>query len=118
MSGEQKGDDFSASSPRHLFKIATDYRLPGVLNKTRVGGSIFAQSKMTQTEVGETYKIQQGGYTLTNLHAIYEINKNLEVQYNLDNVFDKKYIQTTGNTNYWNFYGEPRNFNLALRAKF
>lgn len=116
--GEQKGDDFSASSPRHLFKIATDYRLPGVLNKTRVGGSIFAQSKMTQTEVGETYKIQQGGYTLTNLHAIYEINKNLEVQYNLDNVFDKKYIQTTGNTNYWNFYGEPRNFNLALRAKF
>ncbi|NVZ84009.1 TonB-dependent siderophore receptor [Pseudomonas yamanorum] len=118
ISGEQKGDDFSASSPRHLFKIATDYRLPGVLNKTRVGGSIFAQSKMTQTEVGETYKIQQGGYTLTNLHAIYEINKNLEVQYNLDNVFDKKYIQTTGNTNYWNFYGEPRNFNLALRAKF
>ena len=68
--------------------------------------------------MGETYKIQQGGYALTNLHAIYEINKNLEVQYNLDNIFDKKYIQTTGNTNYWNFYGEPRNFSLALRAKF
>ena len=118
VSGDQKGDDFSASSPRHLFKIATDYRLPGVLNKTRVGASIFAQSKMTQTEVGETYKIQQGGYALTNLHAIYEINKNLEVQYNLDNIFDKKYIQTTGNTNYWNFYGEPRNFSLAVRAKF
>ncbi|MFO2465907.1 TonB-dependent siderophore receptor [Pseudomonas sp. 15FMM2] len=118
IAGAQKGDDYSASAPRHLFKIATDYRLPGVLNKTRVGGSVITQSKMTQTEVGEDYKIQQGGYTLTNLHAIYEINKNLEVQYNLDNVFDKKYIQTTGNPNYWNVYGEPRNFNLALRAKF
>lgn len=73
---------------------------------------------MTQTEVGADYKIQQDAYHLTNLHAIYEINKNLEVQYNLDNVFDKKYYQTLGNPNYWNFYGEPRNFNVALRARF
>jgi outer membrane receptor for ferric coprogen and ferric-rhodotorulic acid len=83
-----------------------------------VGGSFYAQSKMTQTEVGEDYKIQQDAYHLTNLHAIYEINKRLEVQYNLDNVFDKKYYQTLGNPNYWNFYGEPRNFNVALRARF
>jgi len=73
---------------------------------------------MTQTEVGADYKIQQDAYHLTNLHAIYEINKNLEAQYNLDNVFDKKYYQTLGNPNYWNFYGEPRNFNVALRARF
>ncbi|WP_244880984.1 TonB-dependent siderophore receptor [Pseudomonas taiwanensis] len=118
IGGEQKGEDFNTASPRHLFKLATDYRLPGALNHLRVGGSFYAQSKMTQTEVGETYKIQQDAYHLTNLHAIYEINKNLEVQYNLDNVFDKKYYQTLGNPNYWNFYGEPRNFNLALRAKF
>ena len=117
--GSQKGKDSGvAAAPRHLLKIATDYRLPGVLNKARVGGSVFVQSKMTNTEVGEDYKIQQQGYALTNLHAIYEINKNLEVQYNLDNVFDKKYYQTIGNPNYWNFQGEPRNFNLALRAKF
>lgn len=118
ISGEQKGEDFNGASPRHLFKLATDYRLPGELNHLRVGGSFFAQSKMTQTEVGEDYKIQQKAYHLTNLHAIYEINQNLELQYNLDNVFDKKYYQTLGNINYWNFYGEPRNFNLALRAKF
>ena len=118
IGGSQKGEDSSASSPRHLFKVSTDYRLPGVLNKARVGGSFYAQSSMTYTEAGRSFKIQQDPYTLTNLHAVYEINQNLEVQYNLDNVFDKKYIQTTGNTNYWNFYGEPRNFNLALRAKY
>ncbi|WP_321838228.1 TonB-dependent siderophore receptor [Pseudomonas kulmbachensis] len=118
VAGSQKGEDYSALSPRHLFKVTTDYRLPGVMNQTRVGGSFFAQSKMTNTYPGDDYKIQQQGYALTNLHAIYEINKNLEVQYNLDNVFDKKYYQSTGNTDYWNFYGAPRNFNLALRAKF
>lgn len=76
------------------------------------------QSKITHTEVDEDYKIEQQGYTLTSLHAHYEISKNLEVQYNLDNVFDKKYIQTTGNDDYWNFYGAPRNFDLALKATF
>ncbi|MFJ4156622.1 TonB-dependent siderophore receptor [Pseudomonas sp. NPDC089752] len=118
IGGQQKGDDFNGASPRHLFKVATDYRLSGALNHLRVGGSFYAQSKMTQTEVGEDYKIRQDAYHLTNLHAVYEISRNLELQYNLDNVFDKKYYQTLGNANYWNFYGEPRNFNLALRAKF
>lgn len=116
--GEQKGDDFNSAAPRHLFKLATDYRLQGALNHMRVGGSFYAQSTMVQREYGKTYKIQQDAYHLTNLHAVYEINKNLELQYNLDNVFDKKYYQTLGNPNYWNFYGEPRNFNMALRAKF
>jgi len=116
--GSQKGEDSAASAPRHLFKVATDYRLPGVLNKTRVGGTFYVQSKITHTEVNADYKIEQQGYALTSLHASYDISKNLEVQYNLDNVFDKKYIQTTGNDNYWNFYGAPRNFNLALKATF
>ena len=118
IGGEQKGEDFNSAAPRHLFKLATDYRLPGALNHMRIGGSFYAQSTMVQREYGKTYKIQQDAYQLTNLHAVYEINKNLELQYNLDNVFDKKYYQTLGNPNYWNFYGEPRNFNMALRAKF
>ncbi|MEE1888195.1 TonB-dependent siderophore receptor [Pseudomonas carassii] len=120
IAGAQKGEDFSASAPRHLLKIATDYRLPGNFNHVRVGGSFHAQSKMTYTdaEVSDTFKIEQKPYTLTNLHAVYEISPNMELQYNLDNVFDKKYIQTTGNDNYWNFYGEPRNFNLTLRTRF
>ena len=116
VAGDLKGEDYSSLAPRHLFKVATDYRLPGVLNKARVGGSVYTQSEITNRDDG--YKIQQGGYTLANLHAIYELSEHLELQYNLDNVFDKKYIQTIGNDNYWNFYGEPRNFNVALRAKF
>lgn len=116
IGGSQKGEEFASNAPRHLFKVATDYRLPGVLNKARVGGSFLTQSRIVNRDDG--YKIEQAGYSLTNLHAVYEINEQLELQYNLDNVFDKKYIQTIGNDNYWNFYGEPRNFNVALRARF
>jgi outer-membrane receptor for ferric coprogen and ferric-rhodotorulic acid len=118
VGGEQKGEDFNSAAPRHLLKLASDYRLPGALNHMRLGGSFYAQSTMVQREYGKAYKIQQDAYHLVNLHAVYEINKNLELQYNVDNVFDKKYYQTLGNPNYWNFYGEPRNFNMALRAKF
>ncbi|MDR0280503.1 MAG: TonB-dependent siderophore receptor [Paucimonas sp.] len=116
IGGSQKGEAYASNAPRHLFKVATDYRLPGVLNKARVGGSVNVQSEISNRDQG--YKIRQGGYALTNLHAIYELDEHLELQYNLDNVFDRKYIQTVGNDDYWNFYGEPRNFNVALRAKF
>lgn len=103
IGGEQKGDDFNSAAPRHLFKLATDYRLPGALNHMRVGGSFYAQSTMVQREYGEAYKIRQDAYHLTSLHAVYEVNKNLELQYNLDNVLDKQYYQTLGNPDYWNF---------------
>jgi len=116
VGGEQKGEDYSSLAPRHLFKVASDYRLPGALNRARLGGSLYAQSRISNRD--SDYVIRQGGYALANLHAVYELNEHVEVQYNLDNIFDRKYIQTIGNDNYWNFYGEPRNFNVALRAKF
>lgn len=118
VAGQAKGDSFATSTPRHLFKLSTDYRLPGDWKQLRVGGSFYAQSRMYQSENDGAYYSEQKAYTLTNLHAAYEINRHLEVQYNLDNVFDKKYYQTLGNSNYWNWFGEPRNFNLALKAKF
>ncbi|WP_454254595.1 hypothetical protein [Pseudomonas sp. Marseille-Q8238] len=42
IAGSQKGEDYSSLAPRHLFKIATDYRFSGILNKARVGGSFHA----------------------------------------------------------------------------
>ena len=29
IGGSQKGNDFASNAPRHLFKVATDYQLPG-----------------------------------------------------------------------------------------
>lgn len=119
--GEQSGRAFAANYPRHLFKVSTDYRLPGDLNRLRVGGSLYAQSGIAEGSApGATprYRIYQGPYTLVGLHAIYDVNKHLQLQFNVDNLFDRAYYQTVGNSNYWNFMGQPRTFSLALRARF
>lgn len=121
VKGQQSGDAFGTAYPRHLLKASTDYRLPDRWNKLRVGGSIYAQSGIFNAsgpDDSDEYKISQAPYTLVGLHAVYDVNKNLAVQFNVDNLFDRKYYQTVGNTDYWNFFGTPRTFRLALRATF
>jgi outer membrane receptor for ferric coprogen and ferric-rhodotorulic acid len=114
--GESKGAAASTYIPRHLFKLSTDYRLPAPMDSVRVGGSLLAQTHMYVEDA--TYRVEQSGYALANLHAVYEINKHFDVQYNLNNVFDKTYYQTVQYNHYNNFYGDPRNFAVTLRAKF
>lgn len=118
--GPQSGQTFASTYPRHLLKVSTDYRLPDQWNKLRVGGSVYAQSGIFNASGPDEdeYKISQGAYTLVGLHAVYDVNKNLAVQFNVDNLFDRNYYQSVGNTNYWNYFGQPRTFRLALRATF
>ncbi|MBB1625996.1 TonB-dependent receptor [Achromobacter sp. UMC71] len=118
--GPLSGQAFATTYPRHLLKVSTDYRLPDHLNKLRVGGSIYAQSDIYNASGPDEdeYRISQSPYALVGLHAVYDVNKNLAVQFNVDNLFDKNYYQSVGNTNYWNFFGQPRTFRLALRATF
>ncbi|WP_217618308.1 TonB-dependent siderophore receptor [Achromobacter sp. GbtcB20] len=118
--GPQSGQTFASTYPRHLLKVSTDYRLPDQWNKLRVGGSVYAQSGIFNASGPDEdeYRISQGAYTLVGLHAVYDVNKNLAVQFNVDNLFDRNYYQSVGNTNYWNYFGQPRTFRLALRATF
>lgn len=113
--GANKGSAASTYIPRHLFKLSTDYRLPAPVNNVRIGGSLLAQTHMY--EETSAFRVEQSGYAIANFHAVYEFNKNYELQYNLNNAFDKKYYQTVQYNNYNNFYGDPRNFTVTLRAK-
>ncbi|HAQ24668.1 MAG TPA: TonB-dependent siderophore receptor [Pseudomonas sp.] len=115
VGGASKGSDYYRRIPRRLLKVSTDYRLPGVLDKWRVGGDVYAQSR-TAADV-TAYTIEQSGYTLLNLHANYQINRQFSVQYNLNNALDKTYYQSLPTSNNWGglFYGDPRNFNFTLR---
>ena len=110
VGGTRKGTDYSTeSSPRRLFKLATNYRLPGELSEWSVGGSLYHQSKVY---LG---RVEQGAYNLVDLNANYQINQNLSAQLNLNNVFDKNYYSAIYNSNLGNYYGEPRNFAVTLR---
>lgn len=62
--------------------------------------------------------MQQGGYTIFDLNSAYAVNKNLDLNFNLNNVFDKHYYSTITAPTESNFFGEPRNFMVTARYKF
>ncbi|QKZ04396.1 TonB-dependent siderophore receptor [Pseudomonas eucalypticola] len=110
IAGAKDGQDYATNTaPQRLFKIATNYQLPGALEDWRVGGNLYHQSKIY---LGD---IQQGAYNLVDLNTQYKVNQNLSVQLNFNNVFDKKYYSTINDDNLGNYYGAPRNFAITLR---
>ncbi len=116
VAGPNAGKHYNTTLPRKVFKLSTDYRLPG--GRWRVGGSVQAQSAMSHDGAG--FRIQQGGYTLLNLHAGYQFTSRLRLQVNVRNALDKHYYQTIPtNNNYGGvFAGTPRSFAVTLRYDY
>lgn len=116
VAGPNDGLPYNTTLPRKIFKVSTDYRLPG--GKWRLGGNVQAQSAMSYS--GSGYRIQQGGYALLNLHAAYEFNNHLRLQLNVRNALDKHYYQSIPtNNNYGGvFVGTPRSFAMTLRYDY
>lgn len=67
---------------------------------------------------GANSQRRQGGYAVASLMARYRINSHWDVQLNANNLFDRTYYTRLGGTNTYNTYGDPRNFQLTLRAQF
>jgi outer membrane receptor for ferric coprogen and ferric-rhodotorulic acid len=118
VAGASKGNDYNPRIPRRLLKFSSDYRLPGTLQQWRLGGDVYSQSRMSYS--GSTFDIVQSGYTLLNLHANYQINRQFSLQYNLNNALDRKYYQSIPTNNNWGglLYGDPRNFAVTLRYQY
>jgi outer membrane receptor for ferric coprogen and ferric-rhodotorulic acid len=114
----------STQTPKHLFKLFSTYRLPGVLSDFKVGGGVNLQSSNyfsgTVTANGATnaYDFSQAGYAVWNALAEYQVDEHWTVTYNANNIFDKNYYATVGSTSSTNWYGEPRNHMLTLRGTF
>ncbi|MDD1015724.1 TonB-dependent siderophore receptor [Pseudomonas rubra] len=108
-----KGKRYGTNLPANLFKLATTYRLPDDLKDWRVGGAMRTQSK-----IYTPFGVEQGGYTVYDLFTSYDVNRNLQVNLNLNNVFDKHYYSTITAPTEANFFGEPRNFMVTARYKF
>jgi outer membrane receptor for ferric coprogen and ferric-rhodotorulic acid len=104
---------FDADLPRHQFKVSTSYRLPGDLNRWRVGGSLSAQNAVYSSD---NPNIRQGGYTVVGLHAAYQFDDHLSLRLNVNNALDKTYHQI-GWTAGGNSYGTPRSATVSLNYK-
>jgi outer-membrane receptor for ferric coprogen and ferric-rhodotorulic acid len=105
------GNATKTYTPKKLIKLASSYQLA----KLKLGGSLNWQDAISRVN-GAGTTTQQGSYALLNLMARYDFNKQWHTQLNIDNVTDKKYL----NSLYWDqgFYGAPRSFMLTAGWRY
>lgn len=114
---------FDTDTPEHLLKLTTSYRFQGSLDKLRVGGSVYWQSRMYNDialDDGSEYRLKQGSYATTDLMAGYQVNRNLDLQLNANNIFDRDYYQSISTSTQYggDSYGAPRNLMLTAKYSF
>ncbi|RBQ26512.1 TonB-dependent siderophore receptor [Arcobacter sp. CECT 9188] len=102
---------FNTASSRTTANLFTKYKINKDLS---IGGGLNYKSKI-YTGSG-TRQITQDGYILANVMASYDVTKNLKLQLNINNLFDKKYYEGIDD-NYLS-YGEPRSFAVNMRYSF
>ncbi|WP_407316458.1 TonB-dependent siderophore receptor [Pseudomonas sp. nanlin1] len=108
-----KGDIFAPDQPKHLFKAATTYHLPGNLEKFRVGADVLGQSS-TYARVG-TGHANQDAYAVVGLMAGYRFDEHWDARVNLNNVLDEKYWQGIPTGSGSGTYGDPRNLMFSVK---
>lgn len=123
---------FNTVTPKHLLKLWSNYKFKEQLQGFSLGGGVIAQSKSYKSGSVQLYnpasgkhdgawvdyEFDQKAYAVWSMQAAYQLDPHWTVSANLNNVFDKTYYSTIGTSGYGNFYGEPRNFMLTLRAKY
>ena len=115
---------FESETPERLFKLSTSYQFRGQLEKLRVGGSVYWQSRMYDDiplANGSTYRLEQGAYAITDLMAGYALSEHVDLQLNANNIFDRRYYSAIGSSPVWgstDTYGNPRNLMLTAKYSF
>lgn len=112
---ELKGEWYSTWTPRHLLRLWADYTLPGKLEGISTGLGVTTQSKMK----GYDRSFDIPGYSVWNARIAYQITPSLLAAVNINNIFDKTYyIPSYAQQANSNFYGDPRNVTVSLKARF
>lgn len=85
----------------------------GVIHRTKM----FASTEQIVTPAATTPNVVLPGYTRVDAALFWTINKNVQMQLNVENLFDKKYfLNANSNTNITP--GSPRAFRVAMNARF
>ncbi|MDS1315697.1 TonB-dependent siderophore receptor [Aliarcobacter butzleri] len=107
---QENGTKFNTDSSRTTANLFAKY----AIDDYRFGAGLNYKSKF-YTGSNAT-KITQDAFITTDLMAGYKVNKNLDFQLNVNNVFDEKYYDRIGNNSM--VYGDPRNFTLGMKYTF
>lgn len=113
--------EIGTNHPRRLFKLSAKYNLAGEWTGLALGGDIqwegLRYAEVTNPVTRAAERLEQPSHTLLNLMAQYRIDQHWQLQFNVDNVLDKKYYSSVG---FYNAYtwGQPRRYLLSLDYRF
>ncbi|WP_408005633.1 TonB-dependent siderophore receptor [Pseudomonas carassii] len=117
QSGRQADYQGISITPKHNFNVWTRYAFAdGPLEGFSVGGGVRVVSSTYYTRNGVDFV--QGGYSVATAQVGYRFNKHLSATLTANNLFDRVYYERVDSAWGSNFYGEPRNFTLSLRAVY
>jgi len=111
-----EGTSFRTQTPRHLFKVWTQYRLPIDERRWSIGGGINAQSGYYA--LNGAVKSEQDAYAILKMNIIYRFSEKMTASLVINNLLDKTYYSGIRSVSIGNVYGDPRNATLTLRASF
>ncbi len=109
------GTNYSKHTPKHMFRLYTDYNLPFDSKKWSVGAGV-----MMQSETDSLYSVKQGGYAIWDANIRYQVSKHIALGIVGKNLTNRKYyennrVRTLGINN---FYGQERTVVFNLDWKF
>lgn len=107
---DASGAKFNTKASRTTANLFAKYLIDGFT----LGGGLQYKSEY-YTGSGAT-QITQDAYTIANAMLGYKLNKNTNLQLNVNNIFDKEYYDGIGNNSM--VYGDPRNFTFNLKYSF
>lgn len=111
LSQDNKGNTLDSNIPNNTAKLFTTYTLPYIDEALTVGGGVRWQSEIYNDNGPNGARFTQDSYALVDLMARYNVNKNLQLNFNLNNLFNEKYHLATTNS----YYGAPTNFRVGLK---
>lgn len=111
----QTGAIFDIFTPRHQYKLYARYE-PAVLGGAFASVSLNGQSGVVGGGVAGIR--EQAAFAVAGAQIGWRFSQGLRAFASVNNLFDKRYYQRVGSINTYNFYGEPRNVLLTLRASY
>jgi outer membrane receptor for ferric coprogen and ferric-rhodotorulic acid len=114
MDGED-GSDTYRWVPRRTANLLLSTRLPGVPSVSLGAGGRWQSAISNYEDYVTSNPVRQSGYTLLNAFAAWDITSDLTLRVNVNNLTDKKYIQSLYSVSY---YGPPRTYAVSLDWRF
>ncbi|KXJ60731.1 MAG: ligand-gated channel protein [Alteromonas sp. Nap_26] len=107
---DEQGNDANTWAPRDVVTFQLAYTVPAA-PEVELGFGGRWQSEISNVD----YNVDQGAYFLGNVYASQAFSENLTIRMNINNIFDKKYINSLHTIGY---YGAGINAQLSAAYTF